>query len=296
MRSHITSASAARCGAHPKAQESCRPPHSFPTTISGADRSTLKRWATRLKAAPALALRARIVLAAARGDATHTEIAAQLGTHRHTVSKWRRRYAARGIAGLADAPRPGAPRRITDDRIGLVLAVTREQTPPKGTRWSTRQLARHVGMSQSAVHRIWRALGLQPALPNQTRVARHFVMCDPALPVARPRAPRECLGRGEIGRAATVGAALRQSFTTGKVGKAQRRRSARWPQTFTSARGLRASSHSSHRSASCRRRLRRRPAARRGVRHDPVRARLLARARRFHTGQRWHRVGARTDE
>ena len=137
-------------------------PHSFPTTISDEDRLTLTRWATQLKSTPALALRARILLAAAQGNATHSEIAEQLGTHRHTVAKWRRRYATYGLAGLADAPRPGAPRRITDDRVGLVLALTREQAPPNGTHWSTRQLAMRVGLSQSAVYRIWRAFGLQP--------------------------------------------------------------------------------------------------------------------------------------
>jgi transposase len=137
-------------------------PHAFPITINDADWLTLQRWASRLETAPTLALRARIVLAVARGSATHTEIAERLGTHRHTVAKWRRRYAARGLDGLADEPRPVAPRRITEARVAQVLEVAREQAPPNGTHWSTRQLARRLGVSQSAVYRIWRAFGVQP--------------------------------------------------------------------------------------------------------------------------------------
>ena len=137
-------------------------PYAFPITIRDADRLTLQRWASRMETARALALRTRIVLAAAEGSATHSEIAERLGIHRHTVATWRRRYGARGLAGLADKPRSGAPRRITDARVDQVLAATREQVPPNGTRWSTRQLARRVGLSQGAVYRIWRAFGLQP--------------------------------------------------------------------------------------------------------------------------------------
>ena len=65
-------------------------PRAFPITISDADRPTLQRWAARPQTAPTHALRARIVLAVAHGSATHTEIAERLGTHRHTVAKWRR--------------------------------------------------------------------------------------------------------------------------------------------------------------------------------------------------------------
>jgi transposase len=84
-------------------------PHAVPITVSEADRLTLQSWARRPKTAQALALRARIVLAAAAGEETNLEIAERLQTNRHTVAKWRGRYARRGLAGLTDEPRP-APR------------------------------------------------------------------------------------------------------------------------------------------------------------------------------------------
>ncbi|GLC28206.1 IS630 family transposase [Roseisolibacter agri] len=148
-------------------------PYAVPITVSEADRLTLQSWARRPKTAQALALRARIVLAAAADDgASNGEIAARLGTHRHTVAKWRQRYATRGLAGLTDEPRPGAPRTITDDRVDQALAATLEQAPPNGTHWSTRQLARRVGLSQTAVSRIWRAFGLQPHRTETFKLSR----------------------------------------------------------------------------------------------------------------------------
>jgi transposase len=140
-----------------------RGPHLVPLTLSAADRTTLVGWTRRRTTAQALALRARIVLACAdRPAATHTELAAVLGVHRATVHKWRARFAGRGPAGLLDEPKPGAPRTITDADVERVLTTTLEQTPAAATHWSTRSLARTVGMSQTAVSRIWRAFALQP--------------------------------------------------------------------------------------------------------------------------------------
>jgi transposase len=76
------------------------------------------------------------------------------------VARWRGRYATRRLAGRTDEPRPGAPRTIIDDRVDEVLATTLAQAPPNGTHWSTRQRAQRLGMSQTAVSRIWRAFGL----------------------------------------------------------------------------------------------------------------------------------------
>jgi len=62
-----------------------------------------------------------------------------------------------------DEPRPGQPRKITDERVEEVIAKTLEAKPPDGgTHWSTRQMAAAVGLNQTAVSRIWRAFGLQP--------------------------------------------------------------------------------------------------------------------------------------
>ena len=61
-----------------------------------------------------------------------------------------------------DAPRSGAPRRINDQAVERLVALTLEEVPHNATHWSTRPMARRAGMSQSAVSRIWRAFGLRP--------------------------------------------------------------------------------------------------------------------------------------
>jgi transposase len=137
-------------------------PHAVPITLTGADRATLEGWARRRKTAQGLARRARIVLACAAPGATNGRVAQRLGVSRPTVALWRRRFAASGPDGLLDAPRPGAPRKITDAQVERAVTTTLEATPASATHWSTRSLARAVGLSQSAVVRIWRAFGLQP--------------------------------------------------------------------------------------------------------------------------------------
>src|SRR6516225_548735 len=108
-----------------------------------------------------LALRCRIVVAAADGQSSQ-EIAARLGCTASTVGKWRGRFARRVFDGLHDEPRPGKPRSIGDDRIERVIVKTLEEQPSDATHWSTRSMAQATGMSQSAISRIWRAVGLRP--------------------------------------------------------------------------------------------------------------------------------------
>lgn len=79
-----------------------------------------------------------------------------------TVVKWRRRFHEGRVESLHDEPRPGAPRKISDDLVEHVVVATLESKPAGKTHWSTRDLARKLGMSQSAVSRIWRAFGLKP--------------------------------------------------------------------------------------------------------------------------------------
>jgi transposase len=124
-------------------------------------RSELEALANRRRTAQGLALRARIVLAAAEG-LENREIARLLEAAPNTVGRWRRRYAEFGVDGLHDEPRPGAPRGIGDDDVAETIRLTLETTPPNATHWSLRSMARAVGYAPSTIHRIWKAFSLQP--------------------------------------------------------------------------------------------------------------------------------------
>jgi transposase len=138
-------------------------PYRVPTAVdlSEAERTELESWARRRKTAQALALRARIVLRAAAG-LSNTAIAADLGIAKHTVGKWRERFARLRTDGLLDEPRPGAPRRIGDERIAALVDRTLSERPEGATHWSLRTMAKASGLSVTTVGRVWRAFGLQP--------------------------------------------------------------------------------------------------------------------------------------
>ena len=129
--------------------------------LTAEEREVLERWARRPTSAQALALRCRIVLAAAEGRPSR-EIAAELGCSADTVGRWRGRFARRGLDGLHDEPRPGRPRTISDEDVERVIVKTLEEQPANATHWSTRSMAAATGMSQSAISRIWRAFALKP--------------------------------------------------------------------------------------------------------------------------------------
>ena len=129
--------------------------------LSEVEREQLESWTRRRTSAQALAQRSRIVLLSADG-LTNTEIAQRLGVGRPMVTKWRSRFAADRLDGLVDEPRPGQPRTVSDAQVEEVITKTLESTPKDATHWSTRSMAADVGLTQSAVHRIWRAFGLQP--------------------------------------------------------------------------------------------------------------------------------------
>jgi transposase len=139
--------------------------------LSDDERSQLQAWARRPKSAQALALRSRIVLAAADGGG-NTEVAERLGISRMTVGKWRARFVAERLDGLLDEPRPGRPRTVLDEQVEAVITTTLETTPKDATHWSTRSLATELGMSQSAVSRIWRAFGLQPHRQDSWKLSK----------------------------------------------------------------------------------------------------------------------------
>lgn len=137
--------------------------------LSDDERETLQRWARRHSSSQALALRCRIVLALAEGDA-NVEVAARVGVNRATVAKWRHRFAADRLEGLVDAPRPGAARTITDDIVEAVVVETLETAPKDATHWSTPAMAERHGIGRQPVSEIWRAFGLKPWRQDEFKV------------------------------------------------------------------------------------------------------------------------------
>jgi transposase len=153
-------------------------PRAVAISLSAPDRATLEGWSRRRKTAQALAMRARIVLACAEPGTTNGAVAQTLGVSRPTVATWRKRFAERGPDGLLDEPRPGAPRRITDEQVERAVVTTLESTPSDATHWSTRSLAKAVGLSQSAVVRIWHAFALQPHRSETFKLSRDPLFVD----------------------------------------------------------------------------------------------------------------------
>jgi transposase len=152
-------------------------PVAVKVVLTDAEREQLQAWSRRPKSAQALALRSRIVLAAADGLG-NTQVAERLGVQRSTVMKWRARFAASGLDGLTDEPRPGRPRTVTDEQVEAVITRTLESTPANATHWSTRSLAAELGLSQSAVSRIWRAFGLQPHRQETWKLSKDPLFID----------------------------------------------------------------------------------------------------------------------
>lgn len=148
-----------------------------PLSVSGEDRLQLVAWSRRPKTAQALAMRSRIVLLAADG-LSNTAIAARVDTLQHTVGKWRRRYLELGLDGLLDEPRPGTPRRLSDEDVERVLALTLESTPTDATHWSTRSMAKRSGLSRNSIHRIWQAFSLAPHRSETFKLSRDPLFID----------------------------------------------------------------------------------------------------------------------
>ena len=128
--------------------------------VPSRDRAELEGWLRSPSLRAGLAQRARIVLLAADGVGTG-EIVHRVGVSKPAVIRWKRRYAAEGLPGLDDRAKSGRPPRI--DPIRIVLATL--EPPPEWlgvTHWSSRLMAKHLGVSDFTVSTTWKKWGLQP--------------------------------------------------------------------------------------------------------------------------------------
>ncbi|MFJ9029539.1 ROK family protein [Streptomyces sp. NPDC102274] len=141
--------------------------------LSDRDHEALRAWA---RGGPERSVRARIVLDAAAGLSVSGSARA-LGISRPTVTTWRKRYAAEGLAGLEHRPRSGRPPQVDE---ADVVAATLAGPPAPARTWSARALADRIGVSHTTLTGVWRRWQVGPgegSLPT--------VPVDPALPCAR---------------------------------------------------------------------------------------------------------------
>src|SRR5271156_1238714 len=148
-----------------------------PLSLAEGQRKQLISWSRRRKTAQALAMRARIVLWAAEGM-SNTAIAQHLPATLQTGGKWRRRFLENGPHGLPEEPRPGTSRKLGDENIERVLALTLESRPANATHWSTRSMAAETGLSRASIHRIWRAFALAPHRAGTFKLSRDPLFID----------------------------------------------------------------------------------------------------------------------
>jgi transposase len=136
-------------------------PSAPPLIVSPSDAAVLRSRVRAPTSEQRTVLRARIVLRSAEGIAIE-RVAEEFGVAVMTVKLWRRRYAEAGLAGLADAPRPGRPVTYSRAERDKVIALTLERPPEGLTHWSARRLSARVGMGITTVQRIWAEAGLKP--------------------------------------------------------------------------------------------------------------------------------------
>ena len=121
------------------------------------DRRELARLAGSRTESRLLVERAQIILGCLAGKRVK-EVARACHTRPNTVIKWRQRFAQQGLAGLRDAPRPGAKRVYGEDFRKRVLALLEQPPPPGQACWDGPAVAATL---QGSVHAVWRVLRQQ---------------------------------------------------------------------------------------------------------------------------------------
>jgi transposase len=113
---------------------------------------------------PHRAVRQAAGLLDAAAGVGNEEIGRRCGVSANTVRSWRASFARRGVAGVGEvAPGRGRKAWLPEGTVAEVVRLTLTETPPDGsTHWSTRTLAKRVGISHSAVAGIWKDHELTP--------------------------------------------------------------------------------------------------------------------------------------
>ena len=131
-------------------------------TVGSSDRLCLVDVGRDRSAAQKHVWRAAIILLSADGVGTH-EIMRRTGKSKTCVWRWQERFMEAGVDGLLrDKTRPPRIPPLDPEVAERVAALTLTEPPIEATHWTALMMAVAVGVSESAVRRIWRSHGLQP--------------------------------------------------------------------------------------------------------------------------------------
>src|SRR5258707_86772 len=137
---------------------------------SAAEREKLEQWIASHGTPQQVALRCRIVLAAAAGK-SDVAIAEQFSVNRHTVILWRKRFGQEGLDGLWDiAPGRGRKPVYEIDKIAAIVDATLQTKPAGMTHWSCRTMAQSQGVSKPTVNQIRPAHNAHPHPPTPSNL------------------------------------------------------------------------------------------------------------------------------
>ena len=140
-------------------------------TLSDEERELLERWSKGRREENRRVERAKIVLMASRGIETLT-IAEELKMSRQKVARWRNRFEKLRIAGIIqDAPRGGRRTLLTKEMTEEIIRVTTTEKPKGATHWSTRTLAKHLGITPYFVSKVWKSQNLKPWLVKTFKIS-----------------------------------------------------------------------------------------------------------------------------
>jgi DNA-binding CsgD family transcriptional regulator/transposase/transcriptional regulator with XRE-family HTH domain len=143
-----------------------------PIELTEKEFETLTRWSRGRRTPTRLMKRAKIMLMVSEGRQNKT-IAELLGIDPRQVSRWRRRFVEKRLAGIEkDLPRGGRKAKKRERVTPLIIETTTQSKPSNGTHWSIRTLADRLGIDKSMVHRVWQASGLKPHLAKTFKVSR----------------------------------------------------------------------------------------------------------------------------
>ena len=139
--------------------------------VSSANRRALNAIIADRNSSSKAVWRAEIVLATADGLGT-SAIMARTGKSKPCVWRWQERYVEAGVNGLLhDKTRPPGKAPLPAAVVRRVLTKTASETPPDATHWSRATMAAAIGISPSAVGRIWAEAGLKPHLVKSFKIS-----------------------------------------------------------------------------------------------------------------------------